>query len=998
LKNDVISRVLLLSLLLIIIFPLNAVAISPGKTTSEENTLRYGISFWREAEGLPQSRIRAITQTRDGYLWLGTDNGVVRFNGTSFTAFTVETGCLKDNEVWSLLEDNEGGLWIGTYGGGLTLYRKGQFTTFTSADGLPDDVILQLDKDAEGNIWMATPSGVGFYSRGVFTQFTTGEGVSNQYINAINAHSPQGIFAGSGNKLYRFLNGKFNLTSNIVDESDGVIEQLLSGSDGSLWLNFSNAVIKKWKDSVITTYSRKQNLTSHVTALYEDSNRILWAALDSGLMQLRDEKFESVPLDQKAGRLGVIYSLFGDLEGNLWLGLQANGLGRLHLNELSTISIDNGLNNESTRTVFQDSEGTIWIGTANGFSTYRNGIITNYPNLEGKKLAPVRSIAEDNEGNIWIASGESLLLMKKDKLTRFPEWKGKFEIEVIYKDELGRMWIGTDGDGLFQYRDGKFINFQTQDGLASNHVRGILSDNQGNLWISCFRRGISKYSDGKFTSLTTSDGLAGNRVLALYQDDEGALWFATREGLSRFKDGKFFNYSAESGLLTGFIYTILDDGKGNFWFSCAKGLFRVAKSELKEFAEGKRNKIISVEYGVRDGMQTRAFNVGNQPAAWKAADGSLMFCSLKGLVIVNLDRISTSNFIPPVYIEKVLINREKFSLETRPQVPIGTGEVEIQFAALSYNSPEKLRFKYKLDGFDDEWIDAGTRRSAYYTNLPPGAYHFRVMAGNIEGKWNEEGAGFDFYLNPRFYQTGWFAGLMIATVLLIVTLLYRFHLAELKARYSAVLAERRRIAIEIHDTFAQNLAGIALQLDSVSMELADPDGTQESIDQACNLIRYSLSEARRAVSDLHSDELENRELITVLPEITNKMAANSKSRVNLKISGVPRKLNPAIEKNLLRIFQETLSNAIKHAEAEIIEIELNYGTESLKLNFRDDGKGFDTGKIMLEVGHYGLIGIRERVKRIGGHLILRSHPEEGTEVNIEIPFSNRRVLSNNVKL
>lgn len=281
--------------------------------------------------------------------------------------------------------------------------------------------------------------------------------------------------------------------------------------------------------------------------------------------------------------------------------------------------------------MFQDSRGTIWIGTASGFATYVDGRISNLGEAGGSRLGPVRSFAEDGDGRIWIAAGGKLLTMKDGQLTSLPGWKDTAEIEVLYRDALGRMWVGTDGDGLFQFEGGKFRNYRIEDGLAGNHVRAIYYDRRGALWVSTFGRGVSRYADGAFTNYTAADGLAGNRVLTIYEDDEGVLWFPTRSGLSRFKDGAFFNYTAESRLFVGFVYTILDDGRGNFWFSCAQGLFRVRKADFGEFAAGRIKKIVSVDYGVKDGLKTQAFNLGNQPTAWKTDDGNLLFCSLKGV-------------------------------------------------------------------------------------------------------------------------------------------------------------------------------------------------------------------------------------------------------------------------------------------------------------------------------------------------------------------------------
>ena len=950
----------------------------------------HDIDFWGEAEGLTQSRIRAIVQTRDAYLWLGTDNGLVRFNGTSFTSFTVETGSLRDNEVWTIQEDDDGGLWIGTYGGGLTLLKNGLFKTFTTADGLPDDVVTELAKDREGNIWLGTPLGAACYSHGIFKRFTTEDGLTESPVTAICADSSEGILLAQGTSLHRLVNGKFSVVKDIVETSDGQLDHLVSGRDGSVWLGFRNAVIKKWRHGSISTFTQPENLTQRISQLYEDSEGILWVALRDGVARLRDGKFESVPLGDGNTNLGVVYSVFRDREDNVWIGFQSNGLGRLRTKQLFTISKPDGLPNESTRSVFQDSRGTLWIGTVNGFAGYKNGSKTIYQNLNGSPIGSVRSLAEDAEGNLWVGAEQDLLILSRAGLRKLSRWNSSSEIRVIYRDQKGHMWVGTDGDGLFEYAgtDGNATHYTTREGLASDQVRTLLDDRRGALWIGTHGRGVSKYENSQFVTYAKKDGLAGSRVSASYRDEEGTLWFATREGLSRFKDGKFFNYTSENGLLVSLVYSMLDDGRGNFWFSCAQGLFRVSKAELRDLADGRIPRVNSVDYGVRDGMKTRAYNIGDQPSAWKTTDGALMFCSLKGVVIVDPNRLNSSGLIPPVHIEKVLINKQQQQLTTEAQLPVGSGEVEIHYAALSYISPEKVRFKYMLEGVDKEWVDAGVRRFAYYANLPPGHYRFRVIAGNLDGPWNESGTSFGFRLQPRFYQTSVFAGLVIAFVLLLAGLFYRLRMVELKARYSAVLGERNRIAREIHDTLAQNLAGIALQLDSVNMHTTDiPASLRQRLDQACNLVRYSLSEARRAVSDLRSDELERHELAAELPEIAAKMALSAAVEAKVQIVGTPRRLSPVIEKNLLRIFQEAMANAVKHAAARNIDIKLRYGSDCLILSVQDDGSGFDTEKIIpLGVGHYGVTGMRERAERIGGRLTLKSQLGQGTELLVEVPL------------
>lgn len=949
----------------------------------------YGIDFWREAEGLPQSRIRCIAQTHDGYIWLGTDGGAVRFNGASFTAFTVETGSLKDNEVWALQEDDEHALWIGTYGGGLTRLKDGRFKTFTTADGLPDDIVTRIDKDASGDLWIATASGFSRYSRGRLIRIESPDRDATATRDTICARSAHDVFVATSSQVFRRSDGLFEPLGGLVRKGDGSIEKLICSADGSFWIGFSNGLIKNWKEGRIGIFKPQHGPSTPITALYEDPAGGVWAALGRTIYRLRSGRFEPLPLEDEKTDLGTVYSMNLDREDSLWVGLQSNGLGRLRVKQISTLPVPEGAPDDIARCVYQDRRGDVWVGASNGFSRYRGEKLVDHTNLPSERSGPVRSFAEDPQGRLWVAAGRDLLLLEGGRLSDFPGWRPSSLITVIYRDSLGGMWVGTDWDGLYQWTGEAFRNYRSQDGLVGNRIRALLRDRQGALWISAVGAGVSRFCQGRFTNYGYGTGLAGNRVYAIYEDEDGTLWFATRNGLTRRKDGKFFSYTSASGLWVDFLYSILDDGIGNFWFSSAQGLFKVGKAELADFADGRVRKVTSVSYGVRDGMKTRACNVGNQPIAWKTTGGLMLFSSLMGVVVVAPSRLTSSSYIPPVHIEGVSVNRQPQPLDRDPSLSVGAGEVEIDYAALSYVDPEKVRFKYILEGSDDDWVDAGGRRFAYYANLRPGRYLFRVIAGTVSGSWNEVGASFGFYLRPHLYQTRAFLGAIILGALLLAWLIYRLRMHDLKARYSAVLAERNRISQDIHDTFAQNLAGIALQLDSLTMQLEEiPQGLRERLDEACNLTRYSLAEVRRAVGDLRSDEIEKQELPTALPAIARKMAANSAIQPSVLVVGAPKRLNAVTEKNLLRIFQEALANAIKHAHAQAIDVELRYEREDLVLRVRDDGRGFDAETaIPLGIGHYGLTGMRDRAERIGGRFTLRSAPGEGTEVLIIVPLS-----------
>ena len=744
-------------------------------------TSHYGLDFWHEAQGLLSNRIRDMVQTRDGYLWLGTDGGLVRFDGVSFTTFGARDGCLRYDEVWTLHEDREGTLWIGTFGGGITSLKGGRFTTLTSVDGLPDDAVRLIDSDEAGDIWIATSHGAARYSHGRFTKFTRNDGLSADFVIGLCASSSQGIYAIAANKLHRFVGGKFVVVDGVVEKSDDRMWSLSSGRDGSLWIYFEGGVVKKLKDSTLTRYPLSDKTDTRAGRIYEDPEGTVWLGTRNGLRRLVNGRFEFFPSREARDSLGMVSSICADREGSLWLGLEANGLARLTRTQFSTLDDRGLLSNSAVWSVFQGRSGNIWVGTTIGVAEFSAKGTRLFADLDGSPIRPVTSIAEDAHGDLWIGAGGQLLHLKNGVLSRDMRWQRTNDIKTIYRDPKGRMWLAPDGDGLIRFDEDGMTAYRTEDGLPSNQVRGLLTDRQGALWIATFGGGVARLADGRFTTYTVKDGLGSNRVVAVYEDDSGVLWFATRGGLSRFKAGHFSNYTIQDGLPTNQISGILEDQKGNLWFSCSQGISRVSLAELNAFAEGGIRRLTSYTYGVRDGIRSMTSVAGYQPNSWRTTDGRLLFGSLKGLTVVDPGRLSSNTLIPPVYLEKLLINKKPHNPGGEVVIPPGEGEVEIHYTALSYLAPEKVRFKYRLEGFDNDWVAAGTRRFAYYASLSPGRYRFRVIACNNDGIWNESGASFAFYLKPHFYQTGWFYLLCVLAIALVAGGAFRLRIRQLEA-------------------------------------------------------------------------------------------------------------------------------------------------------------------------------------------------------------------------
>jgi len=741
----------------------------------------YSVEFWNEAQGLPQSRIRAIVQSREGYLWLGADRGLERFDGVSFTVFDRRSGDLRDNEIWALEEDRAGGLWIGT-GGGLTFYKGGTFRTFTKADGLPDDWVRSIDIDRDGNVWIACANGVARWADGRFTSFTNKDGLTNNLPIRVCAKSAQGVLLVAGNRVHRFVDGRFVVIDGLVAENDGRVNHLTAGSGDAFWLTFENGVVKRVRNDSITVYRPRDGVPMRFPTVFDDAQGHVWLTSRDGLFRLAEGEFRPVLSADINKRLGTIYWLCQDLEGSLWLGLEANGLARLRLSKFSVLLTEPGLPSDSMRSVFQDRRGDIWIGTNVGLSRWSQGRIASYGEAEGLPVTSVSSVGEDRDGIVWVASGGDLYQMRGDRAVRDASWRHVYDIKTIYRDWKNRLWIGTASEGLYWRENDRWTGIRVKDGLPSDQVRGMVLDRSGALWVATLGGGVGRYLDGKFTTFREHDGLANDRVAAVYEDDAGALWFTTRTGLSRYADGKFTTFTERDGLFADYVSNMLDDGAGSFWFGSDNGLFTAPKADFRDFVAGRIRVVRSQGFGLRDGLLSLAFIAGSQPNAWRTTDGRLLFCSLKGLVAVGVGRTAPNAIVPPVHIESVLIDKHRHPPGQEITLPPGTREVEIHYTALSLVAPEKVRFKYQLEGFDNDWVEAGTRRFAYYANLPAGSYRFHVIACNNDGLWNEAGDAFAFTLTPHFYQRGWFYALGLLALVGLIGATYELRVIGLKVR------------------------------------------------------------------------------------------------------------------------------------------------------------------------------------------------------------------------
>ena len=716
----------------------------------------YGLDHWGQADGLPQTTVRAIYQTRDGYIWLGTSGGLLRFDGNQFVRFSVQTGSLRDNEVRSITEDSDNGVWVGTYGGGVTVYRNGRFKTYTTADGLPDNVVRKVCRDSEGNIWAATQKGLCRFSGGTLFPFTAKEGMPTEAILDLSITNSNLLYVITQSGLYRLNGDRFEPVPGVLEPRDGGFQLIGSGMDRSVWIVFESGVVKRHKDGSTISYLSWAGKISGISAIYEDPQGTFWIGGSQGIWRWKNERLDPILTKTTAPWFRAIRSICMDHEGSLWVGTGADGLARLRRNQLLTMTVADGLPNENVRVMIEDRHRTLWIGTAGGLARYQDGQLTEISKDQGVHLI-VSSLAEDKNGSILIGSRGALLRLRDGRMEAYPGWKeSKSAIRVILRDKNDILWIGTEADGLYRAAGEETTSFQREEGLPSNAIRGLFSDHQGGLWVATFGGGVCRYFQGSYRKFPETEALGVKHALDFHEEEGGTLWIATRGGLLRFKNGRFSLLTEKNGLASSYTFRILDDERGSFWFSSSMGIFSARKKELDDCAEGITRNVTVTAYGVKDGMQTDVCTLAGQPSGFRTADGRLLFGTLKGLVTIDFNHLFTNRLPPPVAIEEVTINRQKLNTHQPAVISPGAGEFEIRYAGLSYLAPEKVLFQHKLEGADEDWVDAGTRRFAYYSHLPPGNYIFHVIACNNNGIWNREGASFSFYLKPYFYQTTWF--------------------------------------------------------------------------------------------------------------------------------------------------------------------------------------------------------------------------------------------------
>ena len=976
---------------------------------------QYRFDNWTTHNGLPQNSVLAITQTPDGYLWLATYNGLVRFDGVRFTVFDKNnTPAFKTSRFHGLFEDATGAFWINVEEGGVIRHQNGVFTSLTTEQGLPSNTALNLQSAPDGALLISTTGGAVWRRDGRIVPYEW----SGPHEEVKVYLGPSGVHWSTDKDGLRARdqNGRVTHYAAPVEPKFRVNAKLLEDRSGALWMAPQRHGLFRVKDGVVSDYTQRLKLSASATVfrILEDADGSLWfATLNAGLLHFSNDAAETVTAYTTADGLSSnsIGGIYRDREGTLWVGTDGGGLNRMTRQFISGYSEAQGLAGNVAHAVMADRAGNVWVATHNGLSRISNGAITNYLRAETAGSLPLRGLQalhEDRSGRLWLGGYDGLCSFKDGVFSpALREVNGvSVNVWAIHEDRQGALWLGTHF-GLMKFKDGAHLHtYTTKDGLPKDTVRAIHEDRQGALWLGT-EGGLVKFEGGRFTVFTTKDGLVDDRVWSIHEDADGVFWLgAFDSGLSRFKGGRFTNYTTGEGLYNNGVFEILEDGRGNLWMSCYRGLYRVSKQQLNDYADGKISAIASTAFGTADGMLSSDCNGGRQPSGVKTRDGRLWFTTLKGVAVFNPVEITSNPLPPPALIESATLDRASVNIAAGLRVAPGQSNLEIAYTALSFIKADQIRFKYQLVGQDPDWIEAGTRRTANYSYLRPGQYTFKVVAANSDGVWNNEGAQLLITVLPAFYQTWWFRLLALLAVAGGIGLVFKRRLDQAhRARraqeeFSRRLIdsqeqERKRVAIELHDGLGQDLLVIKNWIAYGLSTLDEGNPARETLEEISTATAHAIEGCREIAYNLRPHQMDYIGLTEALRAMLKRAGQASGLRIEARLDDLTGALPKEAEINLFRIVQESLNNIVKHAHATEVSVAVrrdfsdsNEQPPRVVVEIRDNGRGFDPATLTQAQRGMGLSGIVERAQMLGGAAVIDAAPGRGATVVVTLPVAS----------
>ncbi len=969
----------------------------------------FRVNRWTTDDGLPQNRCSCLQQTRDGYLWIGTWFGLVRFDGLRFTVFSKSnTPELTSDSINALAEDNGGTLWIGT-SDGLVSYRQHRFHRITTAEGLPDMNVWRLAGAGSGGLWVQAGTEVMILENG---KFSPGWDLKSR-------ERPQVLsFAlgadGSLNILTRTswlqLSPKADeLRTNYHAAPFSLLSFLPSNQSHNAWVGTEHG-LRRLEEGVLKSATAEELSREAVVFLYQDGGGALWAGVSpKGLFCRTGGRWRAVDLGN-GFTPGSIVAMTEDREGNLWLGTE-EGLFELLPQRVRAYTARDGLAADYVWSVCEGTDGVIWVGTDLGLSRIRAGhvLALDFPELGANH--PDRCVWPDEKGGVWIAN-QAVVLFQSHGIDSYVHQDTSASIDALYGDREDRLWAGT-GDGLLIYQNGERTNlFTNADAHSLSNTCCILEDRAEAMWLGTKGQGLKKLSHGLLSVFTKRDGLSDNNVWTIHEDAEGALWLGTANGLSRYFQGRFFSFTPQQGVPEPTVNCILEDDFGYLWLSGLRGIYRIKRSQLNDVADGRANTVECAIVGTAEGMESSETNGEHQPAGWKARDGRLWFATVKGVVVIGPKKVGISESSIPVVIEQVKADSEvifgdlvgaderrlPFTKNVNPDPPapirLAPGRarvVEFHYTANTFVDSKRSRFRYRLVGYDPDWRETTVERVAHYTNLRPGNYRFEVAAAGHNGVWSPIPESISFSLAPHYWQTWPFylvcAGFAFALVAGVQAYRLRWQHRLLKLEEQRALAgERARIARDLHDDLGTALTGLALELDVIGREHRARPPVTAQLDQAAQRARELAERMREVVWTVNPSCDTVSSLAGFLEQQVGQFLQIAGVRVRLEfpedIPAIP--LGAEARHQLALAAREALTNIVRHARATEAVLNLGLDGETLTVRISDNGCGFEPVE---RTGH-GLANLRARLGQIGGRFECVSTPGSGTRISFVLPLKS----------
>jgi ligand-binding sensor domain-containing protein/signal transduction histidine kinase len=969
------------------------------------------IDTWDTDRGLPQNSVFSILQARDGYLWFGTFNGLVRFDGNRFEVFDESnTPGLESGRVVKLFEDRQGRLWVGTESAGIVLIKDGEAIPQGIGQGTPEKRLVAAAEDTQGDVWLAGANGeLWRHAQGRWNPYLQGFGA----LGAVRhlAQEPGGpLWIGHDNNLV-YLSAAPESASMELAMQPGLavrkLDYLVAGRKEGYW-RLADRTIQKFRGTTLT-----RDLGPYlwgfegVSAAVEDAEgNLVVGTVGAGVFWYN----ATGGVTRITTALGLahnnVFALAFDREGSLWVGTDGGGISRVKPRrfEVLEVALDAQNTGGAVQSLCADKAGGLWIGANNGGASYwKDGSLQRFGRDQGLMNPYVWSVLVDREGQVWADT-------RVVGLFQMPRQGGGFqranappvahrEAHALMQDRAGRLWVGTQG-GLACLDQGQWLAFGPEQGFAAGAVQALAEDREGALWVGTANDGLYRLQAGRFTRLGKNEGLPGDHVSALLADADGVLWVGTSgSGLGRFAQGRWTTFTKRDGLLSDNINYLADDPQGCLWIGSFVGLLRIAKQPMSDFAAGKASNFVCRAYGKADGLPTRECTWGSQPAVARTPDGRLWFPTIKGVVGINPAALSPNPHRPPVVIESVLVdgqsqdtNRLRAFGTNLVLMPAGRERLEIHFTSLNLGAGDRAQFRYRLGNHESAWADGSASRSAIYTKLPPGAYHFQVIAANEDGVWNEDGARLEVQVLPPFYRTWWFLTLA-ATGLLgaVAGAVYYASTKKLQRQVErlrqqeALQHDRARIARDLHDQLGASLTQIALlgELAEADKEIpAEVEGHAKQISRAARDTTRVLDEIVWAVNPAN-DTMEG--LVNYLCKYAQEYLAVGGVRYRLEAPAqLPaRPLPPDVRHHFFLAGKEAVTNVVRHARATEAHLRVSVDDQGFTLEIEDNGRGVPP-EIVTQ--RNGLKNMRLRMESIGGTFDIGSAGEKGARVRLRVPW------------